>query len=83
VYESWFGEPKLFVAGLDTQSVQGGEFIRFAEEAERMFEAAAEPKDLLIVDSGSHSSGLVTMTLEEGVVNQTRKAILRFMSENA
>ena len=75
-------EPKLFVAGLDTQSVQGGEVIQFAEEAERMFEAAAEPKDLLIVDSHFHSSDLVTVA-EDGVVDQTRKAILRFLSENA
>jgi pimeloyl-ACP methyl ester carboxylesterase len=76
-------EPKLFVAGNgDTQLVLGGEVIRFAEEAERMFEAAAEPKDLLIVDSHSHSSELVTVA-EDGVVAQTRKAILRFLSENA
>lgn len=76
-------EPKLFVAGDDnTQQVLGGEFIRFAEEAERMFEAAAEPKDLLIVDSPFHSSELVTVA-EDGVVDQTRKAILRFLSENA
>jgi hypothetical protein len=47
-----------------------------------MFEAAAEPKDLLIVDSHSHSSELVTVA-EDGVVDQTRKAILRFLSENA
>jgi hypothetical protein len=66
----------------DTQLVLGGEVIRFAEEAERMFEAAAEPKDLLIVDSHSHSSELVTVA-EDGVVDQTRKAILRFLSENA
>jgi dienelactone hydrolase len=72
-------EPKLFVAGDDdTQLVLGGEVIRFAEEAERMFEAAAEPKDLLIVDSHSHSSELVTVA-EDGVVDQTRKAILRFL----
>lgn len=76
-------EPKLFVAGDDnTQQVLGGEFIQFAEEAERMFEAAAEPKDLLIVDSPFHSSELVTVA-EDGVVDQTRKAILRFLSENA
>jgi alpha/beta superfamily hydrolase len=75
-------EPKLFVAGDDdTQLVLGGELIRFAEEAERMFEAAAEPKDLLIVDSHSHSSELVTVA-EDGIVDQTRKAILRFLSEN-
>ncbi len=75
--------PKLFVAGDDdTQLVLGGEVIRFADEAKRMFEAAAEPKDLLIVDSHSHSSELVTVA-EDGVVDQTRKAILRFLSENA
>jgi pimeloyl-ACP methyl ester carboxylesterase len=75
-------EPKLFVAGDDVQLVLGGEAIRFAEEAERMFEAAAEPKDLLIVDSPFHSSELVTVA-EDGVVDKTRKAILRFLSENA
>jgi hypothetical protein len=65
----------------DTQLVLGGDVIRFAEEAERI-EAAAEPKDLLIVDSHSHSSELVTVA-EDVVVDQTRKAILRFLSENA
>lgn len=76
-------EPKLFVAGdRDTQLVLGGEVIRFAEEAERMFEAAAEPKELLIVDSISHSSALVTVA-DDRVIDQTRQAILRFFSENA
>jgi alpha/beta superfamily hydrolase len=77
-------EPKLFVAGDgDEQLVLGGKVIQFAEEAERMFEAAAEPKDLLILESRSHSSGLVTVALEDGVIDQTRNAILRFMKENA
>lgn len=76
-------EPKLFVAGSgDDQLVAGGEVVKFADEATSMHEAAAEPKDLLIVDSIYHSSQLVTVA-EDSVVKETREAVLDFLASNA
>lgn len=82
-------EPLLFVAG--TRDVQtpgsaplkpGIDQVVFAEDAQRMFEAADEPKDLLLVDSGFHSSELVTIA-EDEIVEETRRAISEFFVESA
>jgi pimeloyl-ACP methyl ester carboxylesterase len=82
-------EPKLFVAG--TKDVQlpgtaplraGVTSVRFAADARRMFGAAEEPKELVLVDSSYHSSELVT-TAEADIVRQTRSAVFRFLSENS
>jgi pimeloyl-ACP methyl ester carboxylesterase len=82
-------EPKLFVAG--TKDVQlpgtaplrpGVESVRFAADARRMFAAAEEPKELVLVDSSSHSSALVTYALAN-IVRQTRAAVFGFLSENS
>lgn len=67
-------EPKLFVAGSGDAQLAGGDVIKFADEATSMYEAAAEPKDLLIVDSSAHSSELVTVA-EDSVVEETREAV--------
>jgi pimeloyl-ACP methyl ester carboxylesterase len=82
-------EPKLFVAG--TKDVQfpgsaplqpGVKSVRFAADARRMFAAAEEPKELVLVDSFHHSSELVTVA-EADIVRQTRSAVFRFLSENS
>jgi pimeloyl-ACP methyl ester carboxylesterase len=82
-------EPKLFVAG--TKDVQlpgtaplrpGVKSVRFAADARRMFGAAEEPKELVLVDSSHHSSELVTVA-EANIVRQTRSAVFRFLSENS
>jgi pimeloyl-ACP methyl ester carboxylesterase len=82
-------EPKLFVAG--TKDVQlpgsaplrrGVKSVRFAADARRMFAAAEEPKELLLVDSFYHSSDLVTRAFP-ATVRQTRSAVFRFLSENS
>lgn len=82
-------EPKLFVAG--TKDVQlpgtaplrpGVTSVRFAADARRMFEAAEEPKELVLVDSSFHSSELVT-TAPGGVVRRTRAAVFRFLRTNS
>jgi pimeloyl-ACP methyl ester carboxylesterase len=82
-------EPKLFVAG--TKDVQlpgsaplrpGVESVRFAADARRMFGAAEEPKELVLVDSFHHSSELVTVA-EADIVRQTRSAVFRFLTENS
>jgi pimeloyl-ACP methyl ester carboxylesterase len=82
-------EPKLFVAG--TKEVQlpgtaplrrGVKSVRFAADARRMFEAAEEPKELVLVDSSFHSSELVTYAPAD-IVRQTRGAVFRFLSENS
>jgi pimeloyl-ACP methyl ester carboxylesterase len=72
-------EPKLFVAGSGDEQLGGGEVINFADEATSMYEAAAEPKDLLVVDSSAHSHELVTVA-EDSVVEETREAILTVMA---
>jgi pimeloyl-ACP methyl ester carboxylesterase len=74
-------EPKLFVAGSGDAQLAGGEIVKFADEATTMYEAAAEPKDLLIVDSDAHSHELVTVA-EEDVVEETRGAVLNFFASS-
>lgn len=81
--------PKLFVAGADDVQLPGTaplkpdiESVRFAEDAQSMFQAAAEPKQLEIVDSAHHSSGLVTIA-DRGVVEHTRELIVAFIEEHA
>lgn len=82
-------EPKLFVAG--TRDVQlpgtaplraGVSSVAFAADARRMFDAAEEPKELVLVDSPFHSSQLVT-TAPADIVRQTRGAVFRFLSKNS
>jgi pimeloyl-ACP methyl ester carboxylesterase len=80
-------EPKLFVAGVDDVQTQyesslgpGVERVRFAADAKRMFGAADEPKDLVLVDSSAHSSELVTQA-EDEIVDETRTVILGFIEE--
>ena len=81
--------PKLFIAGADdAQSGDQGsmkpgvESVRFADDARAMFEASDQPKQLEIVDSEVHSSGLVT-TADPDVVEQTRDLIVAFIEEHA
>jgi pimeloyl-ACP methyl ester carboxylesterase len=75
--------PMLFIAAdRDSQGVQGGEVIRFADEADSMADAAAGEVEVLIADSAAHSSELVT-TAEPPVVVETREAILHFLAEHA
>jgi pimeloyl-ACP methyl ester carboxylesterase len=80
-------EPKLFVAA--TRDVQlpgtaplrrGIKSVRFAADARRMFDAAAEPKELVLVDSSFHSSDLLTDAPAD-IVRQTRAAVFRFLSK--
>ncbi len=70
--------PLLFIAGKD-DVIEG---VRFARDAQRMFNAAKEPKQIAIVNSGYHSSGLVT-SAEAGIVKRTTKLILDFIDELA
>ena len=81
-------EPKLFVAGEHDVQLPGTAPLRFgvssvafARDAERMFEAAEEPKELELVDSRVHSSGLVTTASDE-IVEETRALIYRFLEAN-
>lgn len=78
-------EPKLFVSGRTDVQLPGSAPLRagissvaFAAEAERMFEAADEPKELALVDSSFHSSALVTSAPDD-IVEETRALILRFL----
>jgi pimeloyl-ACP methyl ester carboxylesterase len=74
--------PKLFIAGDgDAQLVQGG-LVRFADDAQNMFDAAADPKEILILDTSAHSHELVT-SAEPEVVEGTREAILAFLATHA
>jgi pimeloyl-ACP methyl ester carboxylesterase len=80
-------EPLLFVAG--TGDVQTSAPLKpeidqvvFADDAQRMFDAAREPKDVLLVDSRFHSSELVTLA-EDEVVEETRGAISEFLTKSA
>ena len=81
-------EPKLFVAGEHDVQLPGTAPLRvgvssvaFATDAERMFEAAEEPKELALVDSRVHSSGLVTTASDE-IVEETRALVYRFLEAN-
>jgi hypothetical protein len=91
-------EPKLFVAG--TKDIQlpgtaplraGIKSVRFAADARRMFEAAEEPKELVLVASSHHSSDLVAWRAADLAllspeaakpIKQARGAVFRFLSEN-
>ena len=82
-------EPKLFVAGKDDVQLPGSaplrsgiESVRFAADAQRMFDAAEEPKQLALVDSSFHSSYLVT-TAPDAVVKETSTLIFRFFDANS
>ena len=77
--------PKLFIAGAD--DVQTPAFaplrpgvarVYFAEDAQSMFDAAPEPKQIEIVNSGHHSSALVT-TAGKDTLAETRSIIVRFL----
>jgi pimeloyl-ACP methyl ester carboxylesterase len=77
--------PKLFIAGADDVQTAafaplrpGVERVVFADDAQTMFDAAPEPKQLEIVDSGHHSSDLVT-TAKKETVAETRSMLLRFL----
>ncbi len=81
-------EPTLFIAGKDDVQLPGSapllpgiESVRFAADAQRMFAAAEEPKQLALVDSNVHSSGLVT-TAPDDIVKETRALIFRFLEAN-
>jgi pimeloyl-ACP methyl ester carboxylesterase len=78
-------EPKLFIAGKDDVQLPGSaplrpgiESVRFAADARRMFAAAEQPKQLALVDSAIHSSGLVTYAPDH-IVKETRALIFRFL----
>jgi pimeloyl-ACP methyl ester carboxylesterase len=90
-------EPKLFVAG--TEDVQlpgtaplrsGIKSVRFAADARRMFDAAEEPKELVLVHSSYHSSELLTTAPAElapwpsevKALRQVRAAVFRFLGTN-
>jgi pimeloyl-ACP methyl ester carboxylesterase len=82
-------EPLLFVAGTEDVQTPGSAPLKpgidqvvFADDAQRMFDAAGEPKDLLLVDSRFHSSELVTLA-EDEVVEETRGAISEFLIGSA
>jgi pimeloyl-ACP methyl ester carboxylesterase len=82
-------EPKLFIAGKDDVQLPGSaplrpgiESVRFANDARRMFAAAEQPKQLALVDSSFHSSGLVT-TAPGDIVKETRALIFRFLEANS
>ena len=47
-----------------------------------MFDAAEEPKELVLVDSSFHSSDLLTFAPAD-IRKQTRDAVFRFLSENS
>ena len=81
--------PKLFIAGVeDVQTAAfaplrpGVERVFFADDAQSMFDASPEPKQIEIVDSGHHSSALVT-TARKDTVTATRSIIVRFLEKYA
>ena len=81
--------PKLFIAGADDVQTPafapfrpGVERVVFADDAQSMFDAASEPKQVEIVDSGRHSSDLVTIA-DPRIVEQTRQLIVVFIEEHA
>jgi pimeloyl-ACP methyl ester carboxylesterase len=89
--------PKLFIAG--DRDVQGPftaplrpgvAAVRFADDAGAMFEASPEPKQLEIVDSAAHSSGLVSThpgvfvsDAHANVIKHTLQLIVAFIEEHA
>lgn len=80
-------EPKLFIAGLhDVQTPEESlirvQSVRFADDARAMFDVAREPKQLALIESGVHSSELVTWA-GEAVVTQTRDLIIEFIETHA
>lgn len=81
--------PKLFIAGADDVQTPGFAPLRpgvervfFAEDAQSMFDASPEPKQIEIADSGHHSSELVT-TARKDTVAETRAIIVRFLETYA
>jgi hypothetical protein len=60
----------------------GIESVRFADDARRMFAAAEQPKQLALVDSSFHSSGLVTIAPDH-IVEETSALIFRFLEANS
>ncbi len=80
-------EPKLFVAGIqDVQTPEEAlirvQSVRFADDARAMFDVAREPKQLELIESGAHSSELVT-SAGEAAVRQTRDLIIEFIETHA
>jgi len=82
--------PKLFIAGADDVQLPGQaplksgvESVRFADDARAMFEASPKPRQLEIVDSGLHSSGLVINPADPDVIEHTRQLIVAFIEEHA
>jgi pimeloyl-ACP methyl ester carboxylesterase len=80
--------PKLFIAGADdvqlpreAPMLAGIDSVRFADDAESMFDAAPEPKQIELVDSALHSSELVTIAHPQ-IVEQTQ-IIVAFIEEHA
>ena len=81
--------PKLFLAGADDVQTSafapfrpGVERVFFADDAQSMFDAAPEPKQIEIVESGRHSSELVTVA-DRQTVEQTRQIIVTFIEEHS
>ena len=81
--------PKLFIAGADDVQLPGTaplrpgvESVSFSEDARAMFEASPEPRQLEIIDSGSHSTDLV-ITASPDVIEHTRQLIVAFIEEHA
>lgn len=81
--------PKLFIAGADDVQTPGFAPLRpgvervfFADDAQSMFDTSPEPKQIEIVDSGHHSSELVT-TARKDTVAETRAIIVRFLETYA
>ena len=80
--------PKLFIAGTDDIQFPGEapirpgiESVRFADDAQVMFDAAPEPRQIELVDSRHHGSALVTIA--DPIAEQTRRIIVAFMEEHA
>jgi pimeloyl-ACP methyl ester carboxylesterase len=81
--------PKLFLCGTDDVQLPGDvsmkpgiEKVVFCDDAQQMFDASAEPRQIVLVDSDRHSSELVT-TADPHIVEQTRRIVLAFMEEHA
>lgn len=80
--------PKLFIAGTDDVQFPGEapikpgiESVRFADDAQAMFDAAPEPRQIELVDSRYHGSGLVTNA--DLIGDQMRRIIVAFIEEHA
>jgi pimeloyl-ACP methyl ester carboxylesterase len=81
--------PKLFIAGADDVQLPreapmkaGIDSVRFADDAQSMFDAAPEPKQIELVDSALHSSELVTIA-DPKIVQRARQIIVAFIEEHA